>query len=96
MRKLTKDRRSAAAPSVWFALLSHGIPARRSEIAAGSWDAAGLRGTGSFDWIVDKVFLPERRTMPQAGIPLESQWGIGREPATPCRCIAGSGRTTAG
>ena len=39
-----------------------------------SWDVTGLRGTGSFDWTVEDVFLPERRTMPQIGIPLENQW----------------------
>ena len=44
------------------------------EIVPGSWDVAGLRGTGSFDWTVKDVFLPERRTMPQVGIPLENQW----------------------
>jgi hypothetical protein len=40
----------------------------------GSWDITGLRRTGSFDWAVEDVFLPERRTMPQVGIPLENQW----------------------
>jgi alkylation response protein AidB-like acyl-CoA dehydrogenase len=35
---------------------------------------AGLRGTGSFDWTVSDVFLPERRTMVHAGIPLDNQW----------------------
>src|SRR6266699_5807253 len=45
-----------------------------AEIVPGSWDVAGLRGTGSFDWTVKDVFLPERRTMPQIGIPLENQW----------------------
>src|SRR5215831_15388126 len=44
------------------------------EIVPGSWDVAGLRGTGSFDWTAKNVFLPERRTMPQVGIPLENQW----------------------
>ena len=44
------------------------------EIVPGSWDVAGLPGTGSFDWTVKDVFLPERRTMPQVGIPLENQW----------------------
>src|ERR1700757_1424450 len=44
------------------------------EIVPGSWDVTGLRGTGSFDWTVEDVFLPERRTMPQIGIPLENQW----------------------
>jgi indole-3-acetate monooxygenase len=33
-----------------------------------------LRGTGSFDWTVEDVFLPERRMMPQVGIPFENQW----------------------
>jgi alkylation response protein AidB-like acyl-CoA dehydrogenase len=49
---------------------------RRSEarIVEGSWDVAGLRATGSFDWTVDGVFLPERRTMVHAGVPLDNQW----------------------
>src|SRR6516225_1877510 len=52
-----------------------GVFARaEAEIVPGSWDVTGLRGTGSFDWTVDDVFLPERRTMPQIGIPLENQW----------------------
>ena len=52
-----------------------GVFARaEAEIVPGSWDVAGLRGTGSFDWTVDNVFLPERRTMPHAGIPLDNQW----------------------
>jgi alkylation response protein AidB-like acyl-CoA dehydrogenase len=38
-----------------------------AEVVPGSWDVAGLRGTGSFDWTVEDVFLPERRTMPQIG-----------------------------
>jgi indole-3-acetate monooxygenase len=45
-----------------------------AEIVPGSWDVSGLRGTGSFDWTVNDVFLPERRTMPHTGIPLENQW----------------------
>ena len=49
---------------------------QRSEvqIVEGSWDVAGLRATGSFDWTVDDVFLPERRTMVHAGVPLDNQW----------------------
>jgi alkylation response protein AidB-like acyl-CoA dehydrogenase len=49
---------------------------RRSEaqIVEGSWDVTGLRATGSFDWTVDDVFLPERRTMVHAGVPLDNQW----------------------
>jgi indole-3-acetate monooxygenase len=50
------------------------FPRAETEIVPGSWDVAGLRGTGSFDWTVEDVFLPERRTMPHAGIPLDNQW----------------------
>jgi alkylation response protein AidB-like acyl-CoA dehydrogenase len=45
-----------------------------AQIVAGSWDVSGLRATGSFDWTVDDVFLPERRTMIHAGVPLDNQW----------------------
>ena len=45
-----------------------------AEIVPGSWDVSGLRGTGSFDWTVHDVFLPERRTMVHAGVPLDNQW----------------------
>ena len=49
---------------------------RRSEIQLvdGSWDVSGLRATGSFDWTVHDLFLPERRTMVHAGVPLDNQW----------------------
>ena len=49
---------------------------RREEtkVVPGSWDVTGMRGTGSFDWTVDDVFLPERRTMVHAGAPLDVQW----------------------
>ena len=50
------------------------FPRAEAEIVPGSWDVAGLRGTGSFDWTVNDVFLPERRAMPHAGIPLDNQW----------------------
>jgi len=50
------------------------FPRAEAPVVAGSWDVAGLRGTGSFDWIVEDVFLPERRTMVQAGAPLDNQW----------------------
>jgi indole-3-acetate monooxygenase len=61
------------------------------EIVPGSWDVTGLRGTGSFDWTVDDVFLPERRTMPQVGIPLENQWSRwpGVTYALPVQCWVG-------
>ncbi len=51
-----------------------GYSRAEAEIVPGSWDVTGLRGTGSFDWTVEDVLLPERRTMPQIGIPLENQW----------------------
>ncbi len=52
-----------------------GVFARaEAEVVPGSWDVAGLRGTGSFDWTVKDVFLPERRTMVHAGVPLDNQW----------------------
>jgi alkylation response protein AidB-like acyl-CoA dehydrogenase len=44
------------------------------QIVEGSWDVSGMRATGSFDWTVDDVFLPERRTMVHAGVPLDNQW----------------------
>ena len=47
--------------------------AGRAPKPRGSWDVTGLRGTGSFDWTAEDVFLPERRTMPQLGVPLENQ-----------------------
>ncbi len=45
-----------------------------AQIVDGSWDVSGLRATGSFDWTVDDVFLPERRTMVHAGVALENEW----------------------
>ena len=50
------------------------FPREEAKIVPGSWDVAGLRGTGSFDWTVQDVFLPERRTCPHVGVPLDNQW----------------------
>jgi alkylation response protein AidB-like acyl-CoA dehydrogenase len=50
------------------------FPRAEAEVVPGSWDVAGLRGTGSFDWTVKDVFLPDRRTMVHAGVPLDNQW----------------------
>jgi len=64
-------RRSPDGNSVFW----RGIFARSEvQLVEGTWDVAGLRATGSFDWTVDDVFLPERRTMVHAGVPLENQW----------------------
>jgi indole-3-acetate monooxygenase len=62
-----------------------------AEVVPGSWNVTGLRGTGSFDWTVEDVFLPERRTMPHAGIPLDNQWSrwSGTTYALPVQCWVG-------
>ncbi len=67
------------------------FPRAEAEIVPGSWDVAGLRGTGSFDWTVADVFLPERRTMVHAGIPLDNQWSRwpGVTYALPTQCWVG-------
>ena len=57
-------------PAYWRGYFSRA----EAEIVSGSWDVTGLRGTGSFDWTVDNLFLPERRTMFHAGAPLDNQW----------------------
>src|SRR5882724_7780576 len=67
----TEPRRSPDGASVYW----RGVFARsEAQIVEGSWDVSGLRATGSFDWTVDDVFLPERRTMVHAGVPLDNQW----------------------
>jgi len=66
-----EPRRSPDGASAYW----RGVFARsEAQIVEGSWDVAGLRSTGSFDWTVDDVFLPERRTMVHAGVPLDNQW----------------------
>ncbi len=50
------------------------FPRSDAHVVDGSWDVSGLRGTGSFDWTVEDVFLPERRVMVHAGVPLDNQW----------------------
>jgi indole-3-acetate monooxygenase len=64
-------RRSPDGTSVYWRGVFHRSEA---QIVAGSWDVSGLRATGSFDWTLDDVFLPERRTMVHAGVPLDNQW----------------------
>ena len=66
-----QPRRSPDGSSVYW----RGLFARsEARIVEGSWDVAGMRATGSFDWTVDDVFLPERRMMVHAGILLDNQW----------------------
>src|SRR5499427_780716 len=50
------------------------FPRAEVEIIAGSWQVTGLRGTGSFDWTLENVFLPERRSMPHTNTPLDNRW----------------------
>ena len=63
-------RRPDGGPLFWRGVLSR----TDADIVPGTWDVSGLRGTGSFDWTVKDVFLPERRTMVHAGAPLDNQW----------------------
>jgi indole-3-acetate monooxygenase len=90
-----------------FQILDDGEPRRRPDggslywrgvfnrseatVIPGSWDVAGLRGTGSFDWTVKDVFLPERRTCPHVGVPLDNQWSRwpGLTYALPSPCWVG-------
>jgi alkylation response protein AidB-like acyl-CoA dehydrogenase len=66
-----QPRRSPDGSSVYW----RGVFQRsEAQIVEGSWDVSGLRATGSFDWTVEDVFLPERRTMVHAGVPLDNQW----------------------
>jgi alkylation response protein AidB-like acyl-CoA dehydrogenase len=67
------------------------FPRDQAQVVPGSWDVAGLRGTGSFDWTVTDVFLPERRTMVHAGVPLDNQWSRwpGVTYALPSQCWVG-------
>jgi alkylation response protein AidB-like acyl-CoA dehydrogenase len=39
-----------------------------------TWDMTGMRGTGSHDWAVSEVFVPERRTVHVPGALLHNQW----------------------
>jgi alkylation response protein AidB-like acyl-CoA dehydrogenase len=64
-------RRSPDGASTYWRGVFHRAEA---QLVEGSWDVAGLRATGSFDWTVQDVFLPERRTMVHAGVPLDNQW----------------------
>ena len=66
-----QPRRNPDGTSVYW----RGVfPRSEAQVVEGSWDVSGLRGTGSFDWTVEDVFLPERRTMAHAGAPLDNQW----------------------
>ena len=57
-----------------------------AQIVPGRWDLAGLCGTGSFDWALSDVFLPDLRTMPRRH-PSRGPMGA---PARRQLCIAGA------
>jgi 3-hydroxy-9,10-secoandrosta-1,3,5(10)-triene-9,17-dione monooxygenase len=38
------------------------LPRRDYQVIEGTWDVFGLQGTGSFDILVERVFVPEHRT----------------------------------
>ncbi|MGA3005340.1 MAG: acyl-CoA dehydrogenase family protein [Acetobacteraceae bacterium] len=83
-----KPRRSSTGGSLYW----RGVfPRAEATVVPGSWDVAGLRGTGSFDWTVKDVFLPERRTTPHIGVPLDNQWSRwpGITYALPSQCWVG-------
>lgn len=63
-------RNAQGKPLFWRGV----FPRHQATPVPGSWDVAGLRGTGSFDWTVEDVFLPAHRTMIHAGVPLDNQW----------------------
>ncbi len=67
------------------------FPRAEAEIVPGSWDVAGLRGTGSFDWTVEDAFLPERRTVGHTGALVLNEWGRwpGVSYALPVQCWVG-------
>ncbi len=79
--------RPDGGPLFWRGL----FPRSEAEVVAGSWDVTGLRGTGSFDWTVKDTFLPDRRTMPHVGAPLDNQWARwpGVTYALPSQCWVG-------
>src|ERR1700731_3783192 len=67
------------------------FPRAEAEIVPGSWDVAGLRGTGSFDWTVEDCFLPGRRAGAPPGERLDNQWERwpGITYALPVQCWVG-------
>jgi alkylation response protein AidB-like acyl-CoA dehydrogenase len=57
-------------PAAWRAV----FPKSDATIVPGSWQVAGMRGTGSFDWTVNDVFVPAYRTIDHTIAPLDNQW----------------------
>jgi alkylation response protein AidB-like acyl-CoA dehydrogenase len=66
----TPRRDADGAPRYWRGVFKRA----EIEIVPGSWNVDGMRGTGSFDWTVADVFLPERRMMDHPPGQLDNQW----------------------
>lgn len=65
-----KPRQRADGGTLWRGVFRK----EETQTIPGTWDVAGLRGTGSFDWAVNDVFVPERRTVAALGTPAINQW----------------------
>ena len=63
------DGPSDAAPGVYRVL----FPSEETTVID-TWDMTGMRGTGSHDWSVSDVFVPERRTVFVPGGGAFNQW----------------------
>jgi alkylation response protein AidB-like acyl-CoA dehydrogenase len=66
------------------------VPAAEATIID-TWDMIGQRGTGSHDWTVSDVFVPERRTVRIAAFNLTNQWDKWQGPLfrVPAHAIVG-------
>jgi indole-3-acetate monooxygenase len=63
------QRNADGSPAYWRCY----FPAAETKIID-TWDMIGQRGTGSHDWCVEDVFVPERRTVKLAAFVLTNQW----------------------
>jgi alkylation response protein AidB-like acyl-CoA dehydrogenase len=50
------------------------FPRADTTIIPGTWEVAGMRGTGSLDWAVEDLFVPARRTAIHATAQVENEW----------------------
>lgn len=64
------ERNDDGSPAYWRCY----FPAGETKIID-TWDMIGQRGTGSHDWCVEDIFVPERRTVKLVAFVLTNQWG---------------------
>jgi len=62
-------KNAAGSPAFWRCY----FPSSETTIID-TWDMIGQRGTGSHDWTVNEVFVPQRRTVQLAAFVLTNQW----------------------